>query len=194
MVCLATSLLIVSRCSPSFSEIRAEAERTSRALQDDHPRTLGRTQEVVTHTLHSLSHIHVPQLRWIERTSSDRISSLPLSNLVKTTANASGIPSGATAINLKFGDYISGNISAWLGDRGRPYSSSFRAPSAEADPFQPFHSSKGLKIYSQQIGGSPLSYTFTPDNVAISDGSLQLTVSAGAVDDVKSAQVGTIGE
>lgn len=52
----------------------------------------------------------------------------------------------------------------------------------------------GLKIYSQQIGGSPLSHTFTPDNVAIADGTLQLTVSAGAVEDVKSAQVGTVGE
>ncbi|ORY90233.1 concanavalin A-like lectin/glucanase domain-containing protein [Leucosporidium creatinivorum] len=117
----------------------------------------------------ALGYISPHQLRWIERTSTDRTSSLPLSNLVKTTTASNSIPSGATALEINFSDYTSGNISSWLEDRG-------------------------LKIYTQLIGGSPLTHTFTPSNVAIADGTLQLTVSAGATEDVKSAQVGTVDE
>lgn len=116
------------------------------------------------------------------------------------TANAEGaspttsaLPAGATALNIDFSDYssTSASVESFLLDHGElPFScvSFSRTPRSHHDP------SPGLKITTRLIGGTPFTHTFTPDNVNIAEGTLQLTVSAGAVDDVKSAQLQTVGE
>ncbi|GAA6040995.1 hypothetical protein JCM8097_000530 [Rhodosporidiobolus ruineniae] len=73
-------------------------------------------------------------------------------------------------LSVNFGDYSSGNVQDWLSDQG-------------------------LLVSDWPIDDSPLSYTYTPDNVDIRDGALRLKVTGQAGgEQVYGAEVSTAAD
>lgn len=74
-----------------------------------------------------------------------------------------------------------------------PINIDFSTYSSASESVSSFLSSNGLYISSYQVATTPSTHTFTPDNVNIANGALQMTVSGGAASgsDIKSAEVGT---
>lgn len=97
---------------------------------------------------------------------------LALFLMIRSTsaAPASSAASFTTPIDIDFSTYSSGSGSV-----------------------SSFLSSNGLYVSSYQVGSTPSTHTFTPDNVNIANGALQMTVTGGAASgsDIKSAEVGT---